>query len=69
MMSSDPIVDEIRQIREQIAARFNYDVRAIGEDARKRDAASGEKIIRLPPRRPEGYTAKPQDAPAAAAGS
>ena len=51
-MSPDPIVAEIRRIREEIAARFNYDVHAIGEDARRRDAGDNRKVIRLPPRRP-----------------
>jgi hypothetical protein len=50
-MSSDPIVVEIRRVREQIAARFGYNIRAIGEDARKRDAADPE-VIRRPPRPP-----------------
>jgi hypothetical protein len=50
-MSSDPVVAEIRSVREQIAARFGYNIRAIGEDARKRDAADPE-VIRRPPRRP-----------------
>lgn len=57
-MSSDPIVDEIREIRERLAARFGFDVRAIAEDARQRDAAGDRKVVRLPPRRPicEGTT-------------
>lgn len=29
-MFDDPIIQEVREIRDQIAARFNYDVRAIG---------------------------------------
>jgi len=61
-MSSDAIVAEIRRIREEIAARFNYDIRAIGEDARWRDAASGQKVIRLAPRRPVDVVAKPREA-------
>lgn len=60
-MSSDPIVAEIHRIREQIAARFNYDVHAIGEYARQRDAASGQEVVRRPPRRPvPPFAAKPQ---------
>jgi hypothetical protein len=51
-MSSDPIVAEIHRVREQIAARFGYDIRAIGEDARRRDALGDRKVIRRPPRRP-----------------
>jgi hypothetical protein len=50
-MSTDPVVAEIHQVREQIAARFGYNIRAIGEDARKRDAADAE-VIRRPPRPP-----------------
>jgi hypothetical protein len=65
-MSSDPVVAEIRRIREELAAEFNYDLDAIVEDARRRYLDGSRKIIRLPPRRPEGYTAKPQDAPSSA---
>ncbi len=59
-MSFDPIVTEIQQIREAIAARFNYDIRAIGEDARRRDASGDRKVIRLPPRPPAIATARPR---------
>jgi len=51
-MSSDPFVDEIREIRERLAAQFGFDVRAIAEDVRRRDAAGDREIVRLPPRRP-----------------
>ena len=51
-MQDDPVVAEIRRIREELAAQFNYDLDAIIEDARKRDAADNRKVIRLPPRRP-----------------
>ena len=51
-MDPDPILDEIRRIREQIAAEFNYDVKAIGADARARDAAGERLIIRGQPRPP-----------------
>jgi len=59
-MSSDPIVDEIRQIRERHAAQFGFDVRAIAEDARQRDAAGDRKVVRLPPRRPVGGAVAPR---------
>ncbi len=64
-MSSDPVVAEIRRIREELAAQFNYDLDAIIEDARRRYLSDNRKVIRLPPRRPEGYAAKPQETPAA----
>jgi len=49
-MPSDPIVAEIRQIRELRAARFDFDVRAIVQDAQQRDARGDCRIVRLPPR-------------------
>jgi hypothetical protein len=57
-MSSDPVVAEIRRIREELAARFNYDTAAILEDARQRHTARGQKVIHLPPRRPADVAAK-----------
>jgi len=54
-MSSDPIVAEIHAIRERIAARFNYDVYAIGKDAQERQALCSHKVVSRPPRRPEGW--------------
>jgi hypothetical protein len=49
-MHDDPIVAEVRKIRQKLAAKFNYDIRAICEDARKREGKSGHPIV-LPPRR------------------
>jgi hypothetical protein len=44
-MRDDPIVAEVRKIRQKIAAKFKYDVRAIAEDARKRQRKSGHPIV------------------------
>jgi hypothetical protein len=52
MMEPDPVVTEIREIREHRAARFGYDIRAIVNDARERDAVGDREVVRLPPRRP-----------------
>ena len=49
-MRDDPIVNEVRKRREEHAARFNFDVRAIAMDARKRQQKSGKKVV-TPPRR------------------
>ena len=49
-MQSDPIVAEIRKIRELRAAHFGFDIRAIVDDAQRRDACSDRQIVRLPPR-------------------
>jgi hypothetical protein len=37
-MLSDEIIDEIRANRDSHAAKFNYDLRAIYEDLKKREA-------------------------------
>jgi hypothetical protein len=50
-MIEDEIVLEIRKVKEALAARFNYDVRAIAEDARNRQKSSGHKIISVIPAR------------------
>ena len=59
-MSPDPVVAEIRRIREEIAAQFGYDLDAIVEYAQQRDATGDRKVIRLPPRPPVTASAKPR---------
>ena len=41
----DEIVSEVRQARERQAAKFGYDLKAIIEDARKRQKNSRRKIV------------------------
>ena len=41
----DPIVEEIHRYREEHARRFNYDLRAMGEDLQRRQWESGHKIV------------------------
>ena len=48
-MWDDPIVAEVRKHRQARAAKFRYDIRAMIEDARKREKKSGHPI--LSPRR------------------
>jgi hypothetical protein len=50
-MLEDPIVAEVHRIREKLAAKFNYDVHAIGRDARKRERTSGHKVVNLAAKR------------------
>ena len=49
---TDPIIAELRAIRQEYAARFNYDVDAMFRDIRARQEASGRDYVRLPSRRP-----------------
>ena len=44
-MFHDPIVEEVRAIREQLAAQFNFDIRKIIEDAQRRQATSKSRIV------------------------
>ena len=46
-MWEDPIVEEVRKIREAHAAKLNYDVRAIVRDARKRQRSSKRRVVSL----------------------
>jgi hypothetical protein len=44
-MIRDPIVDEVRAIREQLGAQFDFDIRRIVEDAQKRQASSQARVV------------------------
>jgi len=55
----DPIVEEVRRIRDEHAARFDYDIHRICEDVRReeeQDQAGGVEYITLKPRRPASLT-------------
>ena len=43
-MREDPIVAEVRRAREELAARFDFDVKAIFADIRNRQAALGARL-------------------------
>ncbi len=46
-MWTDEIVEEIHKIREEYAKSFNYDLEAIFEDLRKKQAESGREVVSL----------------------
>ncbi len=48
---NDPIVDEVRRIRDAHAARFNYNLDAIFLDIKEQEKKSGLKFVTFPPRR------------------
>jgi CRISPR/Cas system CMR-associated protein Cmr5 small subunit len=45
MNDSDPIVDEVRRIRDAHAAKFNYDLKAIFRDIKEKEKNSGRKYV------------------------
>ena len=51
-MFRDPIVEEIKRYREEYAARFNHDLRAILEDIQRRQGDGNREVVRREPRRP-----------------
>ena len=48
---SDPIIAEVRAVRDQHAAWFDYDVKAIFRDIQAKQQASGRQYVRYPARR------------------
>jgi hypothetical protein len=44
-MIKDPIVEEVRRIREEQAAKHGFDVRAILAAAKKRERRSKHKVV------------------------
>jgi len=44
---NDPIVEEVRAAREAIAAKCKFDIHALAENARRHQAKSGHKIIKI----------------------
>ena len=44
-MWKDPIVQEVRKFREANAEKFNYNIKNIVEDARRRQKASNHRVV------------------------
>lgn len=52
-MWNDPIVEETRKIRDEIAARFNYDVEAMGRYYQEQQAKEDRVVVRRAAKRAE----------------
>ena len=50
-MIDDPIINEVRAIRDAFARAHHYDIDAIFDAIRALEAASGHEHVTLPPRR------------------
>ena len=50
-MNHDDIIMEVRTLREQLAAQYSYNVRALYENAKKRQQQSERKVVKLMPKR------------------
>jgi hypothetical protein len=43
----DPIVSEVRKVRESLSAKFDYDLAAIFADMRARQSSAGSRLVNL----------------------
>lgn len=50
-MWKDPIVEETRHRREELAGRFDFDIKSIGEELRRQQKARGKTSVTRPPKR------------------
>ena len=60
---NDPIVDEVRRVRDAHAARFNYDLRAIFLDIKKREKERGLVFVNGVAKQPELGGTSPSSPP------
>lgn len=49
-MVKDPIVEEVRAVRDEFAKRHNYDIDAIVRALQKASAEAGRPVVTLQPR-------------------
>ena len=52
-MWEDPIVDEVRKVRQEHAARFDYDLAAICRDLKEQEERGGRRVVVLEAKRPD----------------
>lgn len=57
-MWEDPIVKEVRRIREEHSARFGHDLQRIYRELKEREKASGRRYVSYPPRTVEPVVAE-----------
>ncbi len=50
-MWKDPVVEDVRRIRDEYARSFDYDLGKICEDLRRQQAEAATEVVTLPPKR------------------
>jgi hypothetical protein len=60
-VSQDPLIDEVRAIRDALAREHDYDLDSIFRMLRERERTSGNPHVTLPPKSP-GQPANPENA-------
>lgn len=54
-MWKDEIVEEVRQARDEFAAKFDHDMDAIYREVKKQESESERKFVSFPPKPVEVY--------------
>jgi hypothetical protein len=49
-MTTDPIVDEVRRHRREYAQQFNFDLRAMVKDLRKKEQEHSDTLVSFDPK-------------------
>jgi rubrerythrin len=49
-MHNDPIVEEVRRIRDEFARQHDYNLRAMFEDLRQQEKAHADLLVTYPPK-------------------
>jgi len=52
-MWNDEIVEKVRKVRHEYAAKFNYDLEAIFKDIKRQEEKSKREVVSRPPKKPE----------------
>lgn len=60
-MWKDPIVAETRDLRDDYARQFNYDIDDIFRDLMAKQATHPERVVAFPPRRPLVNSVAPKE--------
>ena len=48
----DPIIDELRKVRDALAKKYDYDIEKLAEALRAEQEKGGRKVVSFPPRKP-----------------
>ena len=51
-MLADPIVEEVRRVRQEYARQLNYDLHAIAADLRKQEQEHSGRLVSFPAKSP-----------------
>jgi len=51
-MWTDPIVEEVRRVRQEYAKQFNYDLHALAADLRRQEQEHSERLASYPAKSP-----------------